>query len=338
MTGVVRQAFRDQAISCRDLGSPLTAAICDTLADALDPGQGPVARRVLGWPGDPSSRGHSVPLRLCGALHALVLTDKAPALAAAYAAGRADEGLLLDAIRAQEDVVMRWLDSAPQTNEVGRSAALIGAARFLATQSPLPVSLLELGASAGLNLNFDRFHLFEGPKDAVVLTPDWQGEVPQAGFSVAARAGVDLNPLDPHRDGLRLMAYCWPDQSARLNRLRAALRLAGAHPPPVDAGDAGRWLRERLATPEPGRLRIVYHTVAAQYFPPETAQMVADAMTGAETGPDRPLAHVSMEADGAGRGAGLSLTLRDDQTRRWSLGRADFHGRWIEWNPVPLLA
>ncbi len=60
------------------------------------------------------------------------------------------------------ETILSWLDSPPQTNEVARSAALIGAARFLSALSPLPLRLLELGASAGLNLNFDRYHLVRG--------------------------------------------------------------------------------------------------------------------------------------------------------------------------------
>ncbi|WP_282602141.1 DUF2332 domain-containing protein [Paracoccus sp. PARArs4] len=331
MSAAVRDAFRDQARSCRDLGSPLTADICETLAEALQ--DGPVARRVLGWQGDATSRGDSVPLRVCGALHALVLTGRDPALADAYAARNVSAALLLAAIDAHQDFVLDWLNSPPQTNEVARSAALIGAARFLSGQCALPLSLLELGASAGLNLNFDRYHLFTG--SGVVLTPEWRGDVPQGSFAVADRCGVDLNPLDARADGLRLMAYCWADQEARLARLRAALDLAQTHPARVDAGDAGAWLRERLARPQPGRLRLVFHTVAAQYFPPATAALVGHALEHSPADAASPLAHFGMEADG-GHGAALTLTLRDGDTRRWSLGRADFHGRWIDWQPRPL--
>jgi hypothetical protein len=85
----VRQAFRDQAQACASLGSPLMARLMAGLADGLAPGD-PVADQVLGWPGDPSSKADSVPLRLAGGLHALVLTGQDPALAAAYADPAAD--------------------------------------------------------------------------------------------------------------------------------------------------------------------------------------------------------------------------------------------------------
>ena len=354
-----RKAFADQAVSCRALGSDLTARVVERLGLALDPSQGPVAARVLGWPGDASSRGESVPLRLAGALHHLVLSSRAPALAAAYAAGDPSRAALLAAIADNEALVLDWLDSPPQTNEVGRSAALIAAARFLAGLHPLPFELLELGASAGLNLNFARYRLAPDRGAArrrlvlepmahqsatpgillpgeVVLSPVWTGEFPRADFVVATAEGVDLRPIDPVTGAERLLAYCWADQPARLARLRAALAVAAAHPVPVTAGDAAGWLQSRLADPAPGRLRMVYHTVAWQYFPSETQAACEASLraAGARASAEAPLAHLSMEADG-GRGAALQLRLWDGAFRSWSLGRADFHGRWIDWQPVP---
>jgi hypothetical protein len=79
----VRDAFRRQAEVCADMGSPFTARLCALAAERLAPG-GPVPDRVLDWPGDPSGRADALPLRLAGALHALVLEGRDPALAAAY--------------------------------------------------------------------------------------------------------------------------------------------------------------------------------------------------------------------------------------------------------------
>lgn len=131
------------------------------------------------------------------------------------------------------------------------------------------------------------------------------------------------------------MAYVWADQRDRLARLQAALAIAAEHPPRVDRGDAADWLEARLAAPAPGdRLggRLVYHTVAAQYFPQATRDRIEAALrdAGARATADSPLAHLSMEADG-GDGAALRLRLWDGGLRQWDLGRADFHGRWLNW-------
>lgn len=348
----VRAAFRAQAEACRALGSPFTAGLCDLLATDLARGQGPVAARVLGWQGDPAGRADSVPLRLCGALHALVLSAADKELGAGYARRNVPAVLLRAALARHAGFVLEWLESPPQTNEVARSAAIIAAARFLSQLSPLPMRVLELGASAGLNLNFPLYHLApqgapppaacgDVPRDIlakakpqVVLTPHWSGAVPEGAPLVAEARGVDLRPVDARADALRLMAYCWADQEARLARLKAALELARSSPPRVDQSDAAAWLEAALARPEPGRLTLVFHTVAAQYFPAETQVRCEAALqrAGAFADSGAAVAHFAMEADG-GEGAGLSLRLWDGGLRAWDLGRADFHGRWVRWSP-----
>lgn len=345
MTGAdaVRAAFNDQARSCRALGSELTARIVETLGAALSPEQGAVARRVLDWPGDASSGGHSVPLRLSGALHGLVLDGLAPALASAYAAGDVPAGLLLETLARHEARILGWLEMPPQTNEVGRSAALIAGTGFALSQldDPLPLSLKELGASAGLNLNFPDYLLVVDGKSIDIadaplsLAPEWRGAPPPV-FRLLApmRRGVDLSPPD-RADPVRLGAYIWPDQPARLARLNAALDHAASHPPEVAKGDAADWLEaEELA--QPGHLTLVYHTVAHQYFPAHVQARIAARLAdaGARATASAPLARLSMEADATPGSAALTLQLWDGRPRRWHLGRADFHGRWIDWSPA----
>lgn len=330
MRAAVARAFAGQARSCLALGSPFTAALCRDLPAALDRAPVALRDRVADWPGDPSSAGDSVPLRLCGALHAIVLAGEDGELARAYADRDLPVAGLARALDRHAATILDWLDRPPQTNEVARSAPLILAARFLATLCPLPLRLRELGASAGLNLNFDRYDL------GGMLESQIRGAIPEGVPQVADRRGVDLTPLDPRRDARRLQAYCWADQPARLARLHAALAIAADHPAPVDQGDAAAWLAAQLRDPVPGRLTVVFHTVAAQYFPPETRATCSDTLmrAGAAAGPDAPLAHLAMEADG-GDGAGLTLTLWDGARRDWDLGRTDFHGRWIDWSPRP---
>ncbi|MBC9245880.1 DUF2332 family protein [Paracoccus sp. 11-3] len=335
----VRRAFRDQATACRMLGSDFTAGICDMLARVLQPDQGPVAEQVLGWRGDPSGKADSVPLRLCGGLHALVLTGLSPDLVRAYTNREIGPALLIDAIQRHRCFLHEWLQSPPQTNEVARSAAIIAAARFIQQFTTLPMRALELGSSAGLNLNFHRCDIdidnkYPEEHDGVILRPKWSGEIPLADLSVATARGIDLNPLNPVTHALRLRSYCWPDQKDRLARLDAALTLAQQHPTTVDQGDAGAWLKAQLDHATLGQTTFVFHTIAAQYFPRDTLTTCEAALQNAGRAASRgaPLIHFSMESDG-GDGARLSLRLWDGAERAWILGRADFHGRWITWQP-----
>jgi len=341
----LRTAFMRQGEACAMLGSPFMGRLMPLLAERLTP-DGAVARRLLDWPGDVSSNGHSVPLRLAGALHGLVLDGTDPALAAVYPPAETDDDALWSAIATaltrHEQRLMAWLDEAPQTNEVRRAAALIPAIWWALARHDLPVTLSELGASAGLNLSLDRFALeaggtLHGPPDSPVrLAPEWSGDGPvPRPIRVTDRAGVDRNPLDPHDPAaqLRLLAYLWPDQPHRLTLTRGAIALAGTMP---DRDDAAPWLARRLAAARPGQLHVVYNTIAWQYFPPET-QAAATAMleaAGRRATATAPLVHVAMETDGAADGAALTARLwpdPDGDGRRHLLARVDFHGRWITW-------
>lgn len=333
-----RAAFRDQARSCAALGSPLTARLLDGLADTIS-AESATGARLLAWPGDATSRGDSVALRLAGGLHALVLTGKAPDLARAYAEGTPLPAAL-DAIARHDAFLHAWLDSPPQTNEVRRSAGLIAAAHWMHPRAPLPIVLSELGPSAGLNLIWDRYALDApgasfGPPDPVLrLAPDWQGGAPPAPapVTIADRAGADLSPLDPAADRTRLLAYVWADQTDRITRTIRAADEAARLALRIQRADAVDWLAARLATPRPGHLHLIQHTVAWQYFPAATRARgeALIAAAGARATPDAPLARLSMEADATPGDAALTLTLwPGGQTH--PLARVDFHGRRITW-------
>jgi hypothetical protein len=338
------------------MGSPFMQSLLAGLADSLTDAT-PVGAKVLGWPGDPTGMADALPLRLAGGLHALVLTEQDQDLAAAYiaaGAGRpargtpmspAEASSLTDAVLAalprNEAFLLRWLDSAPQTNEVRRSIALIAAGHWLTARFGLPLVLSELGSSAGLNLLWDHYALTAGkvtfgPDDpTLTLTPDWQGPLPPvARAKIRSRAGVDLNPLDLVTDRLRLLAFLWPDQPDRAARTTQALDLAALLRPEVSRGDAIDWLATRLQTRHPGAVHVVFHTVAWQYFSTaaqERGQRLL-AVAGAAATADAPLVHLAMETDDASPsdGAGLALTLwPGGQTL--AMARVDFHGRWLRW-------
>lgn len=333
-------AFAHQGDACVNLGSPFMGRLMQLFAARLRADHSPVAARLFTWEGDVSAAGHSLPLRLAGGLHALRLLERAD-LATVYPPHEPTEDALWacisEAIRSEDAFLQDWLDRPPQTNELRRASVLKGIGHWLADRFGLPLHILELGASAGLNLNWDRFAMSAGgmtfgPTDSPVhLAPDWRGNLPpQAKPNVQARAGVDLTPLSPEADQLRLMAYLWPDQPDRLDRMRAALTLPQT---PVDAGDAADWITAKLALPpSPGTCRLIYHTVAWQYFP----QMVQSSARGAieaaglAAGDTTPLAWFGMEADGSTPGAGLRLHLWPGD-HVLDVGRCDFHGRWVDW-------
>lgn len=338
------RAFRDQSQTCTRMGSPFMGQLLRVLADHW-PEDSALGRKFATFEGDIGPAGHSLPLRIAGGLHALVLSDAAPALKALYPPQTARDtdltAQVLKALSDHEPFLLDWTDSAPQTNEVRRSAALIAGAHVALQHFDLPIHLSELGASGGLNLMWDHYAVdvhgtrFGPPDPTITFSPDWTGpQPPSANPVVAQRAGVDLNPLDPSNPEhlLRLTAFLWPDQPERLTMTRAAASIAEAA---IHRGDAIDWLAPRLETAPENHLHLIQHTVAWQYFPKQVqdrGRALIEAQ-GARATPSRPLAWLSMETDGDATGEiGAALTLRlwpGDVTLH--LGRADFHGRGIKW-------
>ena len=336
---VVRAAFAEQAGWCERLGSPFTARLCNVLGEVLDRTT-ETGLRALDWSGDPSSSADALALRLCGGLHALVRSGAVPALAGLYPPHPLpDEAALAAALRPvlARDDLPAWLDLPPQTNEVGRSAllyaGLLGAAQALRR----PFHLLELGASAGLNLNLDRYGYQLGglrtgnQASPLQLRPSWQGAAPpDVEVRIATRRGVDLNPpADPQL----LLAYVWADQAQRLTQASAAIALLEADRPPVDRCDAAEWIEMQLAPPPSEEaVRVIMHSVAYQYFGSEAQARVTAAIEAA--GAKGPLAWLRMEK--APGEAQFSLRLRlwpggEDRLLAWTHP----HGREVSWLEPP---
>lgn len=278
--------LREQAHGCEVFGSPLYADLLRCAADDLLAG-GPTASVLEGHLGDsgPSALG----LRLMGGIHAMVLTGKAPDLASYYPSvaleprsidggGRA---ALIRLLAERRDEIRGWLHSPPQTNEVGRGAALVGGLLYLADEAELPIRLVEIGTSAGLNLRADRFHVdgaiggYGDARSPVRLHWAWQGFAPpDHQLRIIERAGSDVAPIDPTTTAgqLTLTSYVWADQTERLARLRGAIRLASQVPATVRkerAIDTAKSLR--LAD---GSWTVLWHSVMMQYLDPEERQAV----------------------------------------------------------------
>lgn len=345
---VIRQSFRIQARACADLGSPFTARLCLLMADRLDDAT-PVGERLLTWPGDPSGKADALALRIAGCLHALVLEGLSPALAACYPPATASDDALwaacLSAFTTRGDVLLERLDSPPQTNEVRRSGALLPGFLAICSMFGLPLALSEIGSSAGLNLQWDRYRYDLGgfawgdAGSAVDIRPDWQGPRPEAAkVVVAERAGCDLNPLDcaDARDRSRLMSYVWADQADRLARLVHAMDIAAKNQLHVERADAIDWLGRRLSVNRPGVTHVVFHSIAWQYLPAssraEGSRLIGQA--GSRASREAPMAWLMMESDDKPEGAALTLQVWPGGEKQ-AIGRADFHGRWVRWTGWP---
>jgi hypothetical protein len=286
MTTPLADVLRRQSRICASLGSPMYGELLERIAADVE-GGGVFADVLAGHDDDPI--GTAIALRLVGGLHRLAFDGTAPELSRWYPStgGAWDtEAAWADiagAAKAHHARLTAALERVPQTNEVGRSAALIGALLRLVDRSPMPVRLFEIGASAGLNLRADQY-LYRyadgqwGPAgSAVVIDDAWQGlRPPDVPLRIVERHGFDIAPVDAiSADGrLTLLSYVWPDMPVRLHRLQGAIDIARRVPAGLDRMSAGAAVGGlRLVR---GTLTVLWHSITWQYLPDDERAAVTD--------------------------------------------------------------
>lgn len=308
---------------------------------------GPVFEVLRERIGDPT--GSALALRFMGSVHRLVLQGDAPSLAAFYPSAGGDPASgdprpAFAATVAGNVEELRELVSRPvQTNEPARSAALLGGFLEMARASAKPLRILEIGASGGLNLRWDRYRYESGSWSwgdewsPLVLSGVFDGRAPEpVEVRVVERAGCDADPVDvATRDGrLTLLSYTWPDQIERLSALAGALEVAAKQPAVVDRADAAEWLAAKLARPAPGEATVVYHSIVQQYLGEEGRARLRAVISeaGASATADTPLGWLRFEPnrpEGGGRFLVHLTTWPGDDERL--LAEAHPHGRPVRW-------
>jgi hypothetical protein len=272
-------------------------------------------------------------LRLLGGLHRLALDGRMAALRQWYPStgGRwnveaAWPDIVL-AATAHADYLRDALDQPPQTNEVGRSAALIGGLLLLGRRFDAPIRLFEIGCSAGLNLRADHYRYRHpggdwGPAGSPVTVDDaWRGQLPPAAeLQIVDRQGFDIAPLDAtSSDGeLTLLSYVWPDQQARLDRLRGAIDIARRIPAQLHRRNAVDAVADLDVAA--GTLTVLWHSIMWQYLSASEQETLAaeiDAL-GARSRPDAPFAHVTLEPHRRTPDAPVEFAVR---ARSWPGGQ-----------------
>jgi hypothetical protein len=276
------------------------------MADDWEAG-GPIRVICRGY--EKAPRGAAIHLRLLAGVFRLVLTGRAPELVRFYPClgGTVPAyqawPVMRNVIGAHVEEMHAALAVPPQTNEVGRSAALLaGLFDLVAASGVRRIRLLELGASAGLNLLLD-FYGFRGTSwhfgsvdSKVQFVDPIEGPVQAEQFMITDRAGCDLHPVDATtaEGQVLLTSFVWPFDLHRHERLSSALSVAAMHPVRVDKAAASSWLPKALVTNWDG-LPVVWHSITQTYWPIEEVMAVESILTN--YGAQHRLGEVSLEFD-----------------------------------------
>lgn len=333
------------------LDSPLYTAIAHGVAD--DP-------ELIALTVEAGTAHAQFPNVLMAAVHELVLLGAAPDLAEVYGGRSVDDPFATfraTALEHRDALLPRMASQFTNTNEVGRSALIAPALAHLSAGWDDGWALVEAGASAGINLRYDRFHLDYGPSGTLgdpgspvrVTCIDRTGAlpVPTTMPTPVERVGLDRNPIDLTDDAARrwLLACTWPD-TGRLERSAAAHQMVATDPPRLVAGDMVDDLPALLAATAPGLPLVVLTTWAVGYLPPDRRTVLAERLAAVST--TRPVVWLSGEGPGEVAPLGqVDLGPADDGTAPSVLGAVAYdggrqvgtevlavchpHGRWIDW-------
>ena len=254
------------------------------------------------------------PTVVLAALHDLALAGRAPALAAAYAAADGDaaaDAAIDTLLRMTDSVVAIAVRRKTRANETGRCAVLYPAIAEAARRAGAnAVGLIDVGCSAGLNLNVDRVGItyssgqsLGDPSSPVQLSSSVVGARPipaRAMPEVVGRVGVDLDPVDvTDADDARWLRAClWPDQPERIARLEAEMALAATAPPLLLRGDAVRGAARRLRACARGCPACRHHDVGSVALPAREPPALPEPP---RRGGDRPGGGVGVSGGGRSR-------------------------------------
>ena len=231
---------------------------------------------------------------------------------------------------------------ATQTNEAARTGTFLP----IIAQLDGPITLIEVGCSAGLCLYPDRYRIsYDGAAPLVADSPV-SIEVAATGAvpilrrlpDVVARIGVDLNPIDVADPEARawLEALVWPEHTQRLERLRAAMRVVADDPPTLIAGDLVDTIDDALALVPDGATPVVFHSAVLNYVSRADRQRFAARL---DEHPD--VVWISNEGPGVLDGVTTDLVVPVHAHNAAHflvvlggcdvIGMSDPHGSWIMW-------
>jgi hypothetical protein len=319
----IRERLLSESRICAQAGSPMYAHILQLAANEVQ--RGSPLRRVMdaGCTSGLGPRG----ARFLAGLHEIVLAGDASDLSRFYPSVGGDwrgQGLrdaLLETCTRFSNRLAVSINRPIQANEVGRSAALLVGFHIFRSMTGLPLRILEVGASAGLNLFWDYF-FYSGPGwswgpdgSAVRLTEHFERGNPvhlDRPFEITERLGCDKAPMSCHStsDLIRMKSFIWADQAGyRFSLLESAWSLVAAQNFAVDEDDALEWLKSKSLLVA-GTATIVFHSIFWEYLSDSNQEAIRKTIfnAGESATEVKPLAWLRLEPSGPARIPSVRIT------------------------------
>jgi hypothetical protein len=228
-----------------------------------------------------------------------------------------------------------------QTNEVRRCVAIMPALILVSREAKgRPLYLVEIGASAGLNLLWDRYAYDYGETlqcgdidSPVQIKCAVKGKsippLPERFPEVSARVGIDVNPLDVNHPEatLWLRALVWPEDEERAELLQQAVQVTRQNPPTLIRGDGVESLPAVIeAVPKDSVLCII-----RMFTPIAPISRHRLSCLISSYGAKRDVFVVSSKSHGRDESELLLRSFVNGITTEKCVAYFQNHGAWIEW-------
>lgn len=296
-----------------------------------------------------ASHGQPVPNLLFASVHYLLLSGSQHELQEFYPSITRDprpfEGSFLPfkdfCLHHREEIINLLQTRLVQTNEIRRCTYLYPSFCYIYGKVKKPLSLIEIGTSAGLQLLWDRYSYSYGTEDtygdpdsSVHLTAQMRnGNVPglsQNSPQVAWRMGIDLHVIDlsNKNDYLWLKSLIWSEHKERLELFERAVQLFNAHPVDLVEGDGVSLLPDVIEQVPTDSILCIFHTHVANQMSDDSKRKLIENVR--VIGAKRDVFHLYNNISDIGK---LHLDYFSNGTEfNEVIGETDGHGRWFDWN------
>ena len=297
--------------------------------------------------------GQPVPNAFLAAIHFFILKNKNAALSKYYPSvtGQKTPAIPFDLFKSfvlqhQQEIVHLLQHRIVQTNVLTRCNYLLPVFSNILSEANGPATLIDIGSSAGLNLNFDRYEYYYDNKKVYGDSPVklhcqiLAGKAPTITFFnyPLQKIGIDQHPIDlTNADDLTwLQALIWPDQTERFIQLKEALHASNLSDIKLIAGSTVADFKKVIESIDSNAVLILSATHVLYQF---TDNLLLEFYTFLDAlGQTRDFYFLSAEATGAvqlkygiANTAVVLTTYKNRQKHETLIAETNGHGNWIKW-------
>ncbi|MGI2293266.1 DUF2332 domain-containing protein [Paenibacillus sp. GXUN7292] len=293
--------------------------------------------------------GQPVPNLFFGAVHYLLLKENKHELKEYYrsivnkpkAAGTAFPYFKDFCQTNKHEIIQLLKNKLVQTNEVRRCSYLYPAFCYIYEKTNMPLALIEIGTSAGLQLLWDKYGYFYNSGNQIygnnLAQLIIESKFDETGLPfllkesppVNTRIGLDLhvNDLNNADDYLWLKSLIWPEHTERFATFEKACHRLKQQSLKLIEGNGVKLLTEMASTIPRDSVLCVFHTHVANQMPEDDKYELIEHIK--KLGDERAIFHLYNNMWDSGQ-LHLDYYLNGKEYKE-TLAETDGHGEWFKW-------